>query len=162
MREIRDIMVVPISTLYTWRERTRQDSSWPPDPARFTANPRAIEDALETKIMQYLRDNFISTGLDLSTYVLKQTLIMLVRSFVASGDLPESALNFKCSIPYMRRFLKSNGLSFRPARSCRRSNLDNQEESEFAFFFHVSLEIFGSTAMVNFDESSWRLVMVQK
>jgi hypothetical protein len=97
MREIRDITNVPISTLYTWRERVRQDPSWRPDPARFTANPRAIEDALEAKMAQYLQDNFVSMRRDLSTHVLKQTLIMLVQSFVASGDLPESALNFRCS-----------------------------------------------------------------
>jgi hypothetical protein len=93
---------------------------------------------------------------------LKQTLIMLVPSFLASGDLLESALNFKCSTTYTKRFLKRNGLSFRRARPCRRLNLDNQEESEFVFLFHISLEIFGPTATVHFDESSWRLVMVSE
>jgi hypothetical protein len=104
MPRIRDITNVPISTVYPWRERVRWDPSWRPNPARFTANPRAIEDALEAEMGQYLRDNFISMGLKVSTYVLKQTLIMLVQSFVASGDLPESALNFKCSTTYVRRF----------------------------------------------------------
>jgi hypothetical protein len=104
MREIRDITNVTISSLDTWRERVRQNPSWRPDPARFTANPRAIEDALEPKMAQYLRDNFISMGLDLSTYILKQRLIMLVQSFVAYGDLLESALNFKCSTIDMKRF----------------------------------------------------------
>jgi hypothetical protein len=136
-------------------ERVRQDPSWQPGPAQLTANPRTIEDALEAKMAQYLRDNFISTGPDLSAYVLKQTFIMLVQSFVASGDLPESALTFKCSIIYMKKFLKRNGLSFRRARSCRRSNLDDQEDTVFVFLFHISLEIFGLTKMVNFDKSSW-------
>jgi hypothetical protein len=104
MREIQDITNVPIRTLYTERERVRQDASWPPDPPRFTANPRAIEDALEAKMAQYLRDNFFSMRLDLSTYVLKQTFIVLVQSFVASGDLPEPALNFNCSTTYVKRF----------------------------------------------------------
>jgi hypothetical protein len=111
---------------------------------------------------QYLRDNFISMGLDLSTYVLKQTLIMLVQSFVASRDLPESALNFKFSTALMRRFLKRNGLNFWRARSCRRANLDDQEESEFVFLLHISAEIFGPTAMIYFDKSSWPLVTVSE
>jgi hypothetical protein len=101
-------------------------------------------------------------GRDLSTYALKQTLIMLAQSFVASGDLRESALNFTCSTTFMRRFLKRNGLSFRRNRSWRRPNLDDQEESEFVFLFHISFEMFGPIAMVNFDESSWRLVMVSE
>jgi hypothetical protein len=101
-------------------------------------------------------------GLDLSTSVLKQPLIMLVQSFVASGDLPEPAPNFKCSTTDMRRFVKRNGLSFRRARSCRRSNLDDHEESKFIFLFHILLEIFGPTTTVHFDKSSWRLVMVSE
>jgi hypothetical protein len=111
---------------------------------------------------QYLRDNFISMGIDLSTYVLKQMLIMLVQSCVAAGDLPESALNFKCLTIYMRRFFKKHGLSFRRACSCSRPDLNDQEVSEFVLLFHISLEIFGPTAMVNFGESSWRLVMVSE
>jgi hypothetical protein len=86
MREIPDIENVPISTPPTWQERVRQDPSWRPDPARFKANPRAIEDALEAKMAQYFRDNFISMGLGLSTYVLKQTFIMLVQ-FCTQQDL---------------------------------------------------------------------------
>jgi hypothetical protein len=71
MREIRDIMNIPISTLYTWRGRVRQHPSWRPDLAQFTANPGAIEDTLEAKMAQSLRDNFISMRFDFSTYVLK-------------------------------------------------------------------------------------------
>jgi hypothetical protein len=103
---------------------------------------------------QYLRDNFISMRFDLLTYILKQTLIMLVQFFVAPGDLPESALNFKSSTTYVRRFLKGNGSSFRRARLYRRSHMDDQEESEFVFLFHIPLDVVGLTAMVNFDESN--------
>jgi hypothetical protein len=62
----------------------------------------------------------------------------------------------------MRRFLKKNALSFRRVRSWRRPNLDDQEESEFVLLFHISFEMLGPTAMVNLDESSWRLVTVSE
>jgi hypothetical protein len=62
----------------------------------------------------------------------------------------------------MQRFLKRNDLSFQRARPSRRPNLDESEVTEFIFSFHISLEIFGPTAIVNFDESSWCLVMMSK
>jgi hypothetical protein len=62
----------------------------------------------------------------------------------------------------MRRFLKRNGLSFRRARPSRRPNLDESEVTEFIFSFHISLEIFGPTALVNFDESSWCLAITSE
>jgi hypothetical protein len=87
---------------------------------------------------------------------------MPTQSHVASGNLLESALNFKCSIMYVRRFLKRNGLSFRRARPSRRPNLNESEVTEFIFSFQISLEIFGPTALVNFDESSRCLVMMSE
>jgi hypothetical protein len=121
-----------------------------------------VDDDIETMIAQYLRDNFVCLRKDFSIYTLKQTLLMLTQSHVSSGNLPESALNFKCSTTHMRRFLKRNGLSFRRARPSRRPNLDEPEVTEFIFSFHIFREIFGQTALVSFDESSWRLVMTSK
>jgi hypothetical protein len=108
----------------------------------------------------YLNDNFIAIGRDLSAETLRQTLTLLIHGFVAEGLLPESALNFKCSNKYARRFLKRVGLSFRRGRPRRRPDLDEDECFLFLCSFHLVMSIFPPSAIVNFDESSWRLVMV--
>jgi hypothetical protein len=59
----------------------------------------------------------------------------------------------------MRRFLKRTRLSFRRVRPSRRPNIDEEEVTDFLLNFHVSLAIFGRVALVNFDESNWKLVM---
>jgi hypothetical protein len=106
----------------------------------------------------YIHDNFIAIGRDLPSTTLRQTLVFLVQGFVAEGTLPESALNFKCSNKYASRFLKRTGLSFRRGRPCRRPELDDDECFEYLVSFHTSMMMFPLSAIVNFDESSWRLV----
>jgi transposase len=159
MSDIAKRTQVPIRTLYHWRERIQHDATWRPTPDRFRKNPRAFPDELEELMATYVKDNFVSPGRDLSMAVLKQTLLMLVQSYVASAQLPESALEFKCSTTYVRRFLRRNGLSYRRARPARRPEIDENEVEEFTVSFYASYEVFGPPAIVNFDESSWRLVM---
>jgi hypothetical protein len=118
-----------------------------------------LDDQHEAPMAAYIIGNFVSLGKDLSTLALRQTLLMLVHSYVANGRLPESVPNFKCSTTSVARFLKRNGLSFRRARPCRPPDIDEEEVEQLTITFHISLEIFGLGAMVNFDESSWRLVM---
>jgi hypothetical protein len=159
MSEIATRTNIPLRTLYTWRTHLKHDPKWHPQTSRFHNNPRSIEDELEAEMASYIRDHFVSLGNDLSTLALKQTLTMLVHGFVACHKLPATALNFKCSTTYMRRFLKRTGLSFRHARPARRPVLDESECDDFLFAFHLSLDVLGRSAVVNFDESNWRLVM---
>jgi hypothetical protein len=64
-------------------------------------------------------------------YLPKQTLTVFIHEFLPSDHLPSTALNFKCSGNDMRKFFLSHALqSLRPE------------------------------GMVNFDESSWRVVMM--
>lgn len=159
MIEIAEKTKIPLSTLYTWRTRVRHEPEWRPQSIRFQSNPRAIEDPIEIEMAAYIRANFVSLGNDLSTASLKRTLTMLVHGLVACGRLPPTALNFKCSTTYMRRFLKRTGLSWRHARPARRPVLDEDECRDYVFYLNMSLEVLGRAAVVNFDESSWRLVM---
>jgi hypothetical protein len=124
MREMSDETHIPLKTLYTWCDRMKEEPTWRPSALRFQANPGIMDDDIETMMAQYLLDNFVSLGKDLSIYTLKRTLLMLTQSYAASGTLPESALIFKCYTTYMRRFLKRNGLTFRRARPSRQPNLD--------------------------------------
>jgi hypothetical protein len=59
----------------------------------------------------------------------------------------------------MSIFLKRIKFSFRHSRPPRRPVLDQTECDDFLFSFHLSLEVLGRFAVVNFDESNWRLVM---
>jgi hypothetical protein len=107
----------------------------------------------------HIHENFASFGRYLSSSVLMQTLVMLTHRFVACGKLPATALNFKCSTTSLRRFLKRSGLSFRRTRAVRRLFLHDGEWTNFTLSLHLALEIFGVTAVMNFDESAWRLVL---
>jgi hypothetical protein len=60
----------------------------------------------------------------------------------------------------LRRFLRRTGLSFRRWRPCRRPDLDEDKCFEFFVSVDVSVSRHPLSAIVNFDESSWRLVMI--
>jgi hypothetical protein len=94
MREISDETHIPLRTLYVWRDRVKEEPKWRQSAVRFQANPRSMNEDIETMMAQHLRDNFVFLGKDLSICALKRTLLMLTQSYVASGNLPELALNF--------------------------------------------------------------------
>jgi transposase len=159
IQEISDRTGIPRRTLSNWRKQVKQQNDWRPTARRFHSNSRLLDDATELQIATFLRGTFISQGRDLSVNALRQQILMLVHDLVSTGKLPESKLHFKCSTTYMTRFLRRNGLSFRRGRPSRRPALDDDECFEFLVEFHVSLMSFATSAIVNFDESSWRLVM---
>jgi hypothetical protein len=99
-----------------------------------------------------LRNTLPSFGIDLQISVVKHTLTMLVHAFVACGDLPSGALNFKSSRNDTERFLKRTGLSFR-SQPTRRPALDEEECDYFILTFQICLEIFAPEVVVNLDES---------
>jgi transposase len=160
IREVAKRTGIPENTIGNWRRRIRHDRDWRPRSTRFTENPRLFDDAIEARMATYLHDNFIATGRDLPPSTLRQTLLFLVQGFIAEGLLPESAFNFKCSYKFASRFLRRTGLSFRRGRPCRRPELDEDECFEFLVSFYVSVSTHPLSAIVNFDESSWRVVMI--
>jgi hypothetical protein len=156
MAEVFHRTTVPLPILDTWRTRVKEDSEWRSHRQRFQISPRAFDDVLEGEMANHIRENFIFLGRDLCSSVLKQALVMLIHGFVAFGTLPAAALSFKCSTTYIRRFLKQSPLSLRRACAVRRPCLDEKECTNFTFSMHLALEIFGVTAVVNFDQSAWR------
>jgi hypothetical protein len=69
MREISDETYIPLKTLYTWRDRVKEDPTWRLSPLRFQVNPRIMDDDIETMIAQYLRDNFVSRESPLYSHI---------------------------------------------------------------------------------------------
>jgi hypothetical protein len=159
LRAISEQTGIPVTTLWRWKVRIAQDKNWRPGNERFRDNPRLFDDAIESQMATYIDENFIVLGRSLTMSILQQTILMLVHNFVATGDLPEAALAFKCSTKFVRRFLKRNGLSFRRGRPTRRPELDENECFDFLVSFHLSLMMWPPSVIVNFDESSWRVVM---
>jgi hypothetical protein len=159
IQDISDRTGVPARTLSYWRTQVRRQNHWRPLARWFTSNPQMFDDATEARIAAFIREHFISQNRDLSLSVLKHEILMLIHDLIVAGDVSESKLNFKCSTTFLRRFLRRHGLSLRRGRPSRRPNLDDDECFEFLIEFHVSMMSFATSAIVNFDESSWRLVM---
>jgi hypothetical protein len=159
LRTISEQTGIPVTTLWRWKARIAQDQHGRPRAQRFHDNPRLFDDELESRMATYVDENFIAVGSPLTMGTLQQTILMLVHNFVAAGELPEATLAFKCSTKFARRFLKRNDLAFHRGRPTRRPALNEDECFEFLVSFHISFLMWPLSAIVNFDESSWRVVM---
>jgi hypothetical protein len=145
---------VPLTTLYSWRERVRADREWRPSKDHFSTNRRILPDEIEELIARFVRINFAWVGRLFDRPVLRPLLLILVQDFVAEGVLPPSALNFKCSYHFMSRFLNRAGLSSWKARTARRPEIDDGECAEFLAKMAAAYERHPTDHMINFDESS--------
>jgi hypothetical protein len=74
MREISDETHIPLKHC---TYGATEEPTWPPSALWFQANPRIMDDDIETMMAQCLRNNFVSLAKDLSIYKLKRTLLML-------------------------------------------------------------------------------------
>jgi transposase len=159
MRDVAKTTNVPLTTLYSWRERIRVDPDWRPSSSRSAQNARELPDEVEEIIASFLRINFISEGRPLTRTTLQPLVLMLVQDLVVQNVLDERHLAFKCSSHFLSRFLKRVGLSFRRARPERRPPIDDAECALFLSKLNGAFLRYPPDAILNFDESSWHLVM---
>jgi hypothetical protein len=159
MREVHARCNVPITTLYSWRERVRADPDWRPTREHFSENRRILPDEIEAIIADYIRVTFVEPGRPLTRPTLKPLVLMFVQSLVAENVLTEDFLNFSCSYHFLSRFLQRVGLSFRRARPERRPSVDDQECAHFMAKLVGAFHQYPPDYILNFDESNWHLVM---
>jgi hypothetical protein len=159
MRDISQQTNVPITTLYSWRERVRVDPTWRPSKEHFTENSRVFPDDIEETIANFIRINFVQPGRSLTRATLRPLILLLIQDLVAQTILPSSCLNFTCSYHFLSRFLRRVGLSFRKARAERRPAISDAECAVFMSDIFMAFRRYPPSNIVNFDESNWRLVM---
>jgi transposase len=159
MREVSERTKIPISTLYSWREKIRTDPEWRPSKEHFSSNPRLFPPDVETMLADFIRYHFVSEGRALTRPTLQPLLLLLVQDLVVEGVLEPRALDFKSSYHFMSNFLRRVGLSFRRARAQRRPVLDEEECAHFMANLIAAHHRYPPSSIVNFDESNWHLVM---
>jgi hypothetical protein len=159
MREVSARSHIPLTTLYSWREKIRTAPSWRPSREYFFLAPRALPPDVEETIANFIHINFVSLRRSLTRPVLKPPILMLVQELIVQQILDESLLNFKSSAHFMPNFIQRMGLSFRKARPQRRpaSNANGCAQSLAnltAAYYRYSPHL-----ILNFDESDWHFVM---
>lgn len=159
MREAAKTTNVPLTTLYSWRERVRVDLEWRPSSSRSPQNTRELPDDVEQLIGSLIRINLIQEDRPLMRTTLQPLILMLVQGLIAEKVLDESHLAFKCSSHFLSRFMRRLGLSFRRARPERRPPIDDAECAHFLSKLSGAFLRYPPDAILNFDESSWHLVM---
>jgi hypothetical protein len=127
MRDVSAKTHVPITTLYSWRERFRTAPSWRPSREHFAENRRVFPDEIEEMIASCIRINFVEAGRSLTRTTLQPLILALVHDLIAEGVLDDSFLNCKSSRHFLLRFLPRVGLSFRKAHAARRPVIDDEE-----------------------------------
>jgi hypothetical protein len=138
----------------------RTDPEWRPSKDHFSANRRVLPDEIEEPITHVICLLFVSLGRPLDRPIIRLLILTIVQDFVTESILPDTALNFKCSYHFMSRFLNRVNLSSRKARAAGRPKIDDGECAEFIAKIVTACQRNPNDDMINFDESSWRLVQV--
>jgi hypothetical protein len=128
----------------------------------LSENRRLFPDDVKQAIAQFIRTDFLAQGRHLDRPRLQQLIHIRVHDFVARNSLPASELNFKCSYDFMSRFLERANLSFRKTRPTKRPTIDDEPCGYFLVQLVVVQAECSAEPILNFDESSWRLVMVSE
>jgi hypothetical protein len=101
MRTISEETKIPLTTLYSWREKVRADPEWRPSPEHFAENPRIFPTGIETMLADFIQLHFVSEGRALIRPTLRPLLLLLVQDLVAEGVLEPQALDFRASYHFM-------------------------------------------------------------
>jgi hypothetical protein len=159
MRNISAETHVPITTLYSWRERFRTTPSWRPSRQHFAENRRVFSDDVEEIIANFIRSNFVEPGRSLTRTTLHPLILALVHDLIPEHVLDDSFLNFKSFGHFLSRFMPRAGLSFRKARAARRPAIDHEECMRFLGKLAAAYHRYPPHLILNFDECNWYLVM---
>jgi hypothetical protein len=131
IREVSEHSKVPISTLYSWREKVRTCPDWLPFPEYFSLNARAFLPHVETTLTHFIHSPFVSQGRALTRPTLRLLLLLPVQDLVAEGVLESQGLDFKRPYHFVSNFLKRVDLGFRRARARRWPIFDDEECTHF-------------------------------
>jgi hypothetical protein len=162
MRIVSETAETPATTFYSWPERVRVDPSWRPSKEHFSENQRLFPDDIEQTIAIFLRMNCLAQGRPIDRPRLQPLIPIRVEAFVLRDILPARFLNFTCFYRFISGFLDRVNLSFRKTRVTNRPMINDRD----CLHFHVQLTALQAEClawpMLNFDESSRRLVMVSE
>jgi hypothetical protein len=154
MCEVSETTKVPISTLYSWREKVRAYPNWRPSPKHFFSKANTFPLEVEAALADFIRLQFVSQGRALTRSTLRPLFLLLVQDLAAEGVLEFQAPDFKGSYHFMSNFLKKIGLGFRRAGAQRRPILDDEECAYFMANTTTAYRHDPPYLIINFNESN--------
>jgi hypothetical protein len=93
MQSVHENTGVPLTTLYSWRERGRAHAEWRTSHERFEMTNRALPGDAEAIIARFIRSNFVALGRGLERPTLTSIVLMLIHSMAAEQFLEPTILN---------------------------------------------------------------------
>lgn len=145
---------IPATTLYTWRQRLRQDPSYNPLEPAWGQHRRIFDDADETIIAEtirqdYLRNHFLFTDEDFKQIVWS--------FFVSKYKDAEKIPNFTCSAGFVADFKRRQRFSTRRQHFKRRPTIDEPKLEAWKQEIASLLRERDLDYVLNCDETSWKL-----
>ena len=151
---IHEKMGIPMSTIYNWLKRWRNDPNWrPTDTQARGIHHRIFTDDEEAAISAYILDSYIVPG-RMFTNLDFQALI--IQAFMEKYRDCENPPEFTASEGFIQDFKARNGFSTRRAHAKRRPERRPELEQQFCERISELLRTVDRDRIVNCDETFWR------
>lgn len=146
---------VPEGTVLSWWGHWKRNPQWKPTQKR-QRKPRIFTSEQERLFLEQLRSKFIRR----KRLLTKPQLICEARSFWNTLGIDQRISgDTKFSPHWATNFMKRNGLSLRKTRLAKRpGNANTEIVKHFRETLSVCISHYGPENVLNFDETSWRLV----
>jgi hypothetical protein len=141
------------STLRDWHASRMADDTW------FTLSKghpqaRALNPDNETAIADFLRDNYIGTGIGATRTQLRH---LCLDSYAAQSDEEHHFERFCASTTFLHGFQTRQGLSLRTPHKERRAELDESYAANLLERLNRLSNDYPLDKVFNMDETCWRL-----
>lgn len=157
LKEIHEQTDVPANLLSRWRKKYKVNKSYRPG-QQYGVWRRRFTPEQEQAVADFLKIQYIIPGI----VVKRKHLCILLRELWKSFDLERRAdINDSFSYHYVSDFCERNGLSFRRMRKKKRTEINQEEVSEFARLYLEVITKYHSDDILNMDETSWNYVFMR-
>ena len=150
-RRIADGTGVPISTIYSWRQRWMGDRSWRPTNSAHGKHHRVFTDEEEQGISEYIFKNFIMANRAFTNQDFKDLCMSAFLEKHKDGPIPA----FSVSQGFIQDFKDRNFFSTRRVNPKKRPERDPVKEQQFLHRMKEILENVDHDRILNVDETFW-------
>ena len=145
---------IPMTTLYTWRKRFREDPTYDPLKPAWGQHRKIFSDDEEELIALWIRQEFIEKHMIFTDNDFRQ---VIWRFYVEKYKDAENIPNFSCSAGFIADFKKRQRFSTRRQHFKRRPTVDETTLEEWTHRISELLRERDLDYVFNCDETSWKL-----
>ena len=149
---------IPDPTLRNWRRFRLADKTWFPL-GQGHPRSRALGSECEAGIADFLRENYIHSGIGATRSGLRQ---LCLDCYAAQNDDERHLERFCASTTFLRDMEKRQGLSLRSPHHERRTALDEDYSAYFLRRLDTLSNNYPPDLVFNMDETCWRLFEAPK